>query len=250
MSGPASVGPPGSGLPPPPYPGFSPSHSPASASAPGSVGAPHLPPSPSPQFYPPKPSPSGPSLLASQLQHQSPNYVSAQEEQQRLKFQIELEFVQCLGNPNYLNFLAQRGYFKESTFINYLKYLQYWKEPQYVKFIKYPVCLHYLELLQHATFRKEIVNAQVSKIFNVSSGLFKVFSPCNFSAPNFWTTRPFSNGNIIQENDRNWLKMPWRRTRPAWREHQPLMLHHIKVAILKHHQVQNNIFLLIFRLYE
>ena len=44
------------GLPPPPYPGFSPSHSPASASAPGSVGAPHLP--PSPQFYPPKPSPS------------------------------------------------------------------------------------------------------------------------------------------------------------------------------------------------
>jgi len=166
MSGPASVGPPGSGLPPPPYPGFSPSHSPASASAPGSVGAPHLPPSPSPQFYPPKPSPSGPSLLASQLQHQSPNYVSAQEEQQRLKFQIELEFVQCLGNPNYLNFLAQRGYFKESTFINYLKYLQYWKEPQYVKFIKYPVCLHYLELLQHATFRKEIVNAQCTKFLD------------------------------------------------------------------------------------
>ena len=164
MSGPASVGPPGSGLPPPPYPGFSPSHSPASASAPGSVGAPHLPPSPSPQFYPPKPSPSGPSLLASQLQHQSPHYVSDQEEKQRLRFQVELEFVQCLGNPNYLNFLAQRGYFKESPFINYLKYLQYWKEPQYVKFIKYPVCLHYLELLQHATFRKEIVNAQVSKI--------------------------------------------------------------------------------------
>ena len=25
------------------------------------------------------------------------------EEQQRLRFQVELEFVQCLGNPNYLN---------------------------------------------------------------------------------------------------------------------------------------------------
>ena len=159
MSGPGSVGPPGAGLPPPPYPGFSPSHSPAH-SAPGSVGA------PSPQFYPPKPSPSGPSLLASQLQHQSPMYVSDQEDKQRLRFQIELEFVQCLGNPNYLNFLAQRGYFKESTFINYLKYLQYWKEPQYVKFIKYPVCLHYLELLQHATFRKEIVNAQCTKFLD------------------------------------------------------------------------------------
>lgn len=163
MSGPASVGPPGSGLPPPPYPGFSPSHSPASASAPGSVGAPHLP--PSPQFYPPKPSPSsapGPSLLASQLQHQSPHYMSDQQEKERIRFQVELEFVQCLGNPNYLNFLAQRGYFKDATFINYLKYLQYWKEPAYVKFIKYPVCLHFLELLQHEAFRKEIVNVQVS----------------------------------------------------------------------------------------
>ena len=169
MSGPASVGPPGSNLPPPPYPGFSPSHSPASASAPGSVGAPHLP--PSPQFYPPKPSPShassgaGPSsLLASQLQHQSPHYHCDQQEKDRLRFQTELEFVQCLGNPNYLNFLAQRGYFKESNFINYLKYLQYWKEPGYVKFVKYPVCLHFLELLQHEAFRKEIVNTQVSTL--------------------------------------------------------------------------------------
>ena len=165
MSGPASVGS-GSGLPPPPYPGFSPSHSPASASAPGSVGAPHLP--PSPQFYPPKPSPSsGPSLLASQLQHQSPvpHFVNDQQEKDRLRFQIELEFVQCLGNPNYLNFLAQRGYFKDAVFINYLKYLQYWKEPQYVRFVKYPVCLHFLELLQHETFRKEIVNAQVKICF-------------------------------------------------------------------------------------
>ena len=52
---------------------------------------------------------------------------SEMEERQRVRFQTELEFVQCLGNPNYLHFLAQRGYFKESTFINYLSYLQYWK---------------------------------------------------------------------------------------------------------------------------
>nr|CAD7427501.1 unnamed protein product [Timema monikensis] len=32
---------------------------------------------------------------------------------QQLRFQAEQEFVQCLGDPNYLNFLAQRGYFKE-----------------------------------------------------------------------------------------------------------------------------------------
>ena len=85
-----------------------------------------------------------------------------------LRFQTELEFVQCLGNPNYLNFLAQRGYFKESNFINYLKYLQYWKEPAYVKFVKYPVCLHFLELLQHEAFRKEIVNTQVRLTCDIS----------------------------------------------------------------------------------
>nr|CAD7205949.1 unnamed protein product [Timema douglasi] len=37
------------------------------------------------------------------------------EDQQRLRFQVELEFVQCLANPNYLNFLAQRGYFKDQA---------------------------------------------------------------------------------------------------------------------------------------
>ncbi|XP_076670292.1 mediator complex subunit 31 isoform X3 [Andrena cerasifolii] len=52
------------------------------------------------------------------------------DDQQRLRFQVELEFVQCLANPNYLNFLAQRGYFKDATFVNYLKYLLYWKEPE------------------------------------------------------------------------------------------------------------------------
>ena len=29
-----------------------------------------------------------------------------------IRFQVELEFVQCLANPNYLNYLAQLGYFK------------------------------------------------------------------------------------------------------------------------------------------
>ena len=77
-------------------------------------------------------------------------------------FQVELEFVQCLGNPNYLNFLAQRGYFKDPAMINYLSYLRYWSQPEYVKFIKFPVCLHFLELLQHEAFRKEIANGAVS----------------------------------------------------------------------------------------
>ncbi|XP_067650413.1 mediator of RNA polymerase II transcription subunit 31-like [Haliotis asinina] len=88
------------------------------------------------------------------------------EEQQRIRFQVELEFVQCLANPNYLNFLAQRGYFKENYFINYLKYLLYWKEPKYARYIKYPQCLHFLDLLQYEHFRKELVNGQCAKFID------------------------------------------------------------------------------------
>lgn len=88
------------------------------------------------------------------------------EDQLKLRFQVEMEFVQSLGNPNYLHFLAQRGYFKDPCFINYLKYLQYWQEPQYVKYLKYPVCLHFLELLQHETLRKEIVSGQCARFLD------------------------------------------------------------------------------------
>ncbi len=87
----------------------------------------------------------------------------SEETEDRRRFQIELEFVQSLANPNYLNFLAQRGYFRNPTFLNYLKYLMYWKEPQYCKYLVYPQCLALLELLQQERFLKEIVNAQCSK---------------------------------------------------------------------------------------
>ncbi|KAJ4435668.1 Mediator of RNA polymerase II transcription subunit 31 [Periplaneta americana] len=83
-------------------------------------------------------------------------------DQQKLQFQVELEFVQCLANPNYLNFLAQRGYLKDQVFINYLKYLLglYWKEPEYARYLKYPMCLYFLDLLQYEHFRREVVSAQ------------------------------------------------------------------------------------------
>ncbi|XP_019856081.1 PREDICTED: mediator of RNA polymerase II transcription subunit 31-like [Amphimedon queenslandica] len=79
------------------------------------------------------------------------------------RFELELEFVQSLANPQYLTFLGQRGYFKEKTFVNYLKYLQYWKTKEYSHFLKYPQCLHFLDLLQSEHFRRELSNAQCSK---------------------------------------------------------------------------------------
>jgi len=91
---------------------------------------------------------------------------SETEEQQKIRFQIELEFVQCLANPNYLNFLAQRGVFKEPAFVNYLKYLTYWKEPDYTKYLKYPQCLMMLDLLQSEHFRKEMMNSQRARFID------------------------------------------------------------------------------------
>ncbi|XP_005056911.1 PREDICTED: mediator of RNA polymerase II transcription subunit 31, partial [Ficedula albicollis] len=93
-------------------------------------------------------------------------FLASDDTGNRLRFQLELEFVQCLANPNYLNFLAQRGYFKDKAFVNYLKYLLYWKEPEYAKYLKYPQCLHMLELLQYEHFRKELVNAQCAKFID------------------------------------------------------------------------------------
>ncbi len=58
------------------------------------------------------------------------------------RFLQDLEFVQCLGNPRYLECtflfkidLANNGYLKEPSFINYLSYLQYFKSPDYLKYI-------------------------------------------------------------------------------------------------------------------
>nr|CAG4650645.1 EOG090X0JFZ [Sida crystallina] len=87
--------------------------------------------------------------------------VSESEDQLRLRFQVELEFVQCLANPNYLHFLAQRGYFKDAAFINYLKYLLYWKEPQYAKYLKqvHSITVNISQL-------KEMVNGQCAKFID------------------------------------------------------------------------------------
>ena len=186
-----------SGLPPPSYPGGYPSHAAnvnvnqfqpprVSPSHPSPIrGSPSHPSqlqtvrsSPSHSSFARSPShhssPSHPSQLPPSIRsspsHSTPSQIHVsnnsagagqdQDELAKLRFQVELEFVQCLANPNYLNFLAQRGYMKDPCFINYLAYLLYWKEPAYVPFIKYPICLYFLELLQHETFRKEIVSGQ------------------------------------------------------------------------------------------
>ncbi|CAH8651300.1 unnamed protein product [Heterobilharzia americana] len=87
-------------------------------------------------------------------------------DESRNRFQMELEFVQCLANPSYLNFLAQQGWFEKANFIKYLKYLQYWKEPGYSRYLIYPYCLHMLDLLQHAEFRLALARGQICRMID------------------------------------------------------------------------------------
>ncbi|KAF9414439.1 Mediator of RNA polymerase II transcription subunit 31 [Entomortierella beljakovae] len=86
----------------------------------------------------------------------SPLYTEDEYEQLK-RFQIELEFVQCLSNPWYLHHLAQQQYFNQDSFVRYLDYLQYFRKPEYAKYIIYPHCLHFLTLLQHKSFRDQLV---------------------------------------------------------------------------------------------
>ncbi|KAF9453929.1 SOH1-domain-containing protein [Macrolepiota fuliginosa MF-IS2] len=74
----------------------------------------------------------------------------------RARFELELEFVQSLANPFYLQSLAQQNILEQPAFVNFLEYLLYWKEKDYARFIHYPHALHHLELLQHAQFRSEM----------------------------------------------------------------------------------------------
>ncbi|KAK5173894.1 Mediator of RNA polymerase II transcription subunit 31 [Saxophila tyrrhenica] len=80
------------------------------------------------------------------------------------RFEIELEFVQSLSNPQYLNYLASQKYFESEEFVAYLEYLQYWREPEYLKYLQYPgPTLKVLELLQEERFRREILIPSVAE---------------------------------------------------------------------------------------
>ncbi|GAA6050732.1 hypothetical protein JCM3770_006599 [Rhodotorula araucariae] len=70
-----------------------------------------------------------------------------QREANRIRFETELEFVQCLANPFYLQSLAQQGLFDSEPFLNYLSYLTYFRRPSYARFLQYPQALHHLALL-------------------------------------------------------------------------------------------------------
>ncbi|KAF5531352.1 SOH1 [Fusarium mexicanum] len=78
------------------------------------------------------------------------------------RFEVELEFVQSLANPAYLNHLASQKLLSQPAFVAYLAYLQYWSKPPYLKYLTYPgPTLRHLELLQQEAFRQQIISPDV-----------------------------------------------------------------------------------------
>lgn len=78
------------------------------------------------------------------------------------RFELELEFVQSLSNPLYLNHLAAQKLLQAPAFIKYLNYLLYFTRPEYTKYLLYPgPTLKVLELLQEERFRREIMSPEI-----------------------------------------------------------------------------------------
>jgi SOH1 len=90
------------------------------------------------------------------------------------RFTAELEFVLCLSNPSYLQYLALNyphllnepnspsipSEDSDATrFARYLAYLyEYWRKPEYSQYLTYPgAALRNLELLQQEKFRRGLI---------------------------------------------------------------------------------------------
>jgi mediator of RNA polymerase II transcription subunit 31 len=111
-----------------------------------------------------------------------------------VRFQLELEFVQCLANPRYVNCaspprspvaavcrarvrltrpfhpppptradLAQNRLLAEPSMVAYLAYLQYWRAPAYARFLAYPGALAMLALLQSPEFRTAMASPDATE---------------------------------------------------------------------------------------
>eukprot|EP01112_Ceratiomyxa_fruticulosa_P015814 TRINITY_DN4705_c0_g1_i2.p1 TRINITY_DN4705_c0_g1~~TRINITY_DN4705_c0_g1_i2.p1 ORF type:complete len:175 (-),score=40.14 TRINITY_DN4705_c0_g1_i2:223-747(-) len=128
---------------------------------------------------------------------------SLEERANRLRFSMELEFIQCLASPQYINHLAQARYFQDPAFINYLAYLQYWKQPQYAQYIVYPHSLYFLDLLQQEPFRNEMANPQYMEYVHKLQ-----FFHWQFYKQNRLNTNPSANNNLTTETEQQPLPVP------------------------------------------
>lgn len=90
-----------------------------------------------------------------------------EKEASNIRFESDLEFIQSLANPMYLNYLAQNQFFNDKTFMNYLDYLEYFRQAEYSQFLVYPLCLHFLMLCRESeSFRATISNPDQARMIS------------------------------------------------------------------------------------
>ena len=89
------------------------------------------------------------------------------------RFLIELEFVQNLCNPKYLQYLAQNRYFQDETFMNFLRYLRYFKEVEYLRHLVFPQCLVFLDaLIDNPKFVEDLTSTFFVEHLHAQQGLY------------------------------------------------------------------------------
>lgn len=94
--------------------------------------------------------------------------LSDDELKERMRFEVELEFVQSLANPRYLNHLAQTLQLEDESVLAYLEYLKYWSKPEYAKYVLYPHCLYFLDLLTRSEeFRQALKDPHKAEMIHM-----------------------------------------------------------------------------------
>lgn len=94
---------------------------------------------------------------------------------QEERFKIELRFVECLSNLEYLFWLKKQNYLDDLRFVSYIEYLQYWQTPPYVVFVKYPLALENLKLLSIEGFRHALEDPEVIKVSSILQNWYRAY---------------------------------------------------------------------------
>lgn len=77
------------------------------------------------------------------------------------RFVEELEFVECLANPDYTHWLATQHYFDDEAFVGFCQYLHYWRGPPHVYYVQHLAALRMLEMLAKPHVRAAVQRMDV-----------------------------------------------------------------------------------------
>ena len=89
--------------------------------------------------------------------------VPASADAERLRFELELEFVNLMADMSYVAHLSTEGYLQKPSFLRYLRYLlTTWSAPAYAKHVRFPLSLLHLRLAVHDEAFRELASNAVA----------------------------------------------------------------------------------------